>query len=95
MALAHRGTRWTCLGRGGYVDEMAAPGRDALVLARHRYYDPELTAPRPPPAFPLLLESRAYAGRAERVGVSGGVDEHHTRAGHPLSRIYHTHIPRA
>jgi hypothetical protein len=51
--------------------------------------------PLAPPAFPLLLESRAYAGRAERVGVSGGVDEHHSRAGHPLSRIYHTHIPRA
>ena len=82
MALAHRGTRWTCLGRGRCIwMGCAARGRDALVLAQHRHHGPELTALRPP-TFPLLLENRAYASMAERVWVSGGVDEHHTRPGH-------------
>jgi hypothetical protein len=92
---AHDGHAW-----GGAVMWMgcAARGQDALVLARTATTALS-SLPLALPAFPLL-ESRAYASRAERVWVSGGVDEHHTRPGHlhgttrsPAS-ITHTHPPR-
>jgi hypothetical protein len=64
-------------------------GRVALVLGQHRHHGPELTAPCPSPVFPLSLWTRTYAGGAERVCVSGGVNKHHTT----VIRTVPTHSP--
>eukprot|EP01049_Picozoa_sp_SAG25_P013710 SAG25_NODE_2201_length_1844_cov_270.328358_2_plen_308_part_00 len=65
------------------------------MLAQHHHYSPELTAPRPGPAFPLLLGITSYASRAERVRVNGGVNKHHTTASSArnLPALAHSSLP--